>query len=187
MTITPLAPREPYWLAVPASFNTSIRATSLGAMSASAAAPAVLGTPSITIRGASSPGLPRMLRWPRMRIWYDPFDRAVTSSPGTPRSSSSTRLTRASVSLGTTAATAPVPGVVPCGGDDAARPHASPNATTSSQRQARVIVRSVAGILGEQAVPVHFINMDRHEIQLVVPFPCLNRVDHVPEIGRAHV
>src|SRR5207302_8152227 len=46
MTITPLAPREPYWLAVPASFNTSIRATSLGAMSASAAAPAVLGTRS---------------------------------------------------------------------------------------------------------------------------------------------
>src|SRR5438105_4224631 len=71
MTITPLAPREPYTPVDPASLSTSIRATSPGARPASVlpTASREMGMPSMTTSGSSSSGFPRMLRWPRMRSW----------------------------------------------------------------------------------------------------------------------
>src|SRR5206468_11215425 len=113
-----------------------------------------------------------------------PVPRRVTSRPGTPRSSSSTRVTRASVSLGTTVETAAVPGEEPSGGGlpepvQATAPAPAP-APTRTSHAPRVI--SIPWVLLEQGVAIQLVQSNRHEVHLVVPGPRLDGVAHVPVV-----
>ena len=88
-----------------------MRATSRGAMPESAlpSEPLAAGISSMTSSGSSSVGLPMTPCVPRTRTVKPPSASRRTSRPGTFRSRSSIRPTRASASVGTNDVTAPVP------------------------------------------------------------------------------